>query len=104
MTREELGNLFDSIYKKDSHTLDLAILELRKNDATQMDTISVLKQKLSISLREADKIILNSTVWKDRKSETEELRRGFDKTFDTGSKEVSSKENILWEKKKQNPL
>ena len=101
MSREHLRNIFDSIYNGDEDSLELAILELRNNQASQMDTVSILREKLSLSLKEADNIVLNSSVWKDKKAETEKMRSAFDKSFNAISEtdEIDKNQKTLWEAK-----
>lgn len=102
MASEELNQIFDSIYKGDKDSLEMAILELRKSNATQMETVNLLKKKLSLSLGEADKLIMNSSIWRDMKPENLELRKGFERTFDESSTldELNPDSKILWEESK----
>ena len=105
MNREGLENIFDSKYKRDQESLELAMLEMRNFGASQFDTVSILRDKLCISLREADSIVLNSPVWRDRKNENLVLRKSFDNSFKQVSKKDESKlyHEILLDTDKSKP-
>ncbi|MEM6320455.1 MAG: hypothetical protein AAF960_22490 [Bacteroidota bacterium] len=69
--------------KNDKANLSTALRKLREKGATQMESVKVVKRALEISLREADKIVRTSDVWKDKEEATDKLRNTFWDTLDS---------------------
>ncbi|GAB4043108.1 hypothetical protein [Spirosoma litoris] len=69
-------NAFES--EKD---IEAGLLSLKNKGFSQVDSIKVLMRVLNVSLSEADKIVLNSTTWKDCKSDIIFLRETIYETW-----------------------
>lgn len=72
---------FNQNYAADN--LEEVLLGLREMGATQIETLSVLRNELNLSLPEADEIVLNSETWKDMKEATIQLRNEFEDFFES---------------------
>ncbi len=65
--------LFRIIYT-DKTNLNSALLYIRDNGANQMESVRVVMLELEVSLKEADGIVIRSSVWSDRKDDILDLR------------------------------
>lgn len=68
---------FKKAYSNNSENLERALRELRNTGASQKESVKVVMSALKISLKEADTIVLNSEVWKDKREENLSFREGF---------------------------
>jgi hypothetical protein len=75
MNNEEL---FNSHYDGSKESLEKAITELRKKGVSITEVVMTVKERLNISLTDADKLVLNSYAFNDKKNESESLRDKLD--------------------------
>ena len=73
--------IFQDSYKK-SEDLEKGLLELKKQGASQMECVKVIKGSLILSLSEADNIILNSKTWEKETRNVLSWRRKFTNYLD----------------------
>lgn len=74
---EKLTAVFQSVYNSNENNMESALIALRKNGASQIQCVRILKSQLGISLREADSKVLYSKTWEDCRASTIDLRRSF---------------------------
>ncbi|MCU0438709.1 MAG: hypothetical protein MUC49_12430 [Raineya sp.] len=77
MNIADYKELFIQNYKGSNKTIEQTLLILKKEGASQMDSLKVLMKVLKLSIQKADEIVLNSKVWIDLKDATIELRDEF---------------------------
>ena len=70
--------ILEENYKGDEESLQTSLIELKNMGCTQVTSVKLLMNKLSISLEEADKIVLNSKAWENEKDTTLKLRNTFE--------------------------
>jgi len=58
-------------------TIEVVLKVLRNEGITQIDTVKLIRAKLSIPLSDADKIVLYSDTWRDRKENHIQIRNTF---------------------------
>ncbi|PIY09265.1 MAG: hypothetical protein COZ18_08305 [Flexibacter sp. CG_4_10_14_3_um_filter_32_15] len=76
----ELQAIFDKYYFLEND-LEEFLVKLKEAGASQTDSIRVLMKKKSLSLSEADQIILHSECWSESKESTISLRNEFYDAF-----------------------
>jgi hypothetical protein len=82
----EMINAFNELYKKgNKESLELALKKLKQIGCTQMQSAKLLISVLGLSIREADKIVLNAEAWKGEKAGNMAIQEEF-----TTSKEEDS--------------
>ena len=69
----KLQAIFDEYYISENDLEEL-LVKLKEAGASQTDSIRVLMKKKSLSLSEADQIILHSECWSESKEATINLR------------------------------
>jgi len=67
---EELQNQLDN-----GSSLEEALLYLRKNDKTPIETIKAIKEVKNIGLGEAKELFASSNAWKDVAKETDKMHQ-----------------------------
>ena len=72
---EKYREIFRGTYNGDNIEETIAIL--KNAGITQIDTVKVLMDELSISIRDADDLVLNAIAWKENKATTEGFRNTF---------------------------
>lgn len=76
----EMVNAFNEIYKKgNKESMELALKKLKQMGCTQLQSAKLLISMLGLSIREADKIVLNAEAWKKEKAGNTALRSEFTK-------------------------
>ena len=71
---------FEKIFDDHFTSLDnieVVLKVLRNEGITQIDTVKLIRAKLSIPLSDADKIVLYSDTWRDRKENNIQIRNTF---------------------------
>jgi hypothetical protein len=69
--------LFRSVYDMDKGNIEQVLGVLKAAGATQMECVIIVKKELGISLVEADHLITNSIVWKEKKDVIDKLKNDF---------------------------
>ena len=59
---EDALALFSEMYKL-HHSIEICIAELKRKGFTQVDTIKVLMEVISVNVVQADEIVHNSVAW-----------------------------------------
>lgn len=75
--------LFRSLYSSKDNNIEEVLNQLRILGASQVQCIKLLTDELSLSLTEADNIVLNSKAWQADKKATERFRDEFGNFLDT---------------------
>ncbi len=82
----EMTNAFNGIYSKgNKESLELALKKLKQIGCTQMQSAKLLISVLGLSIREADKIVLNAEAWKEEKAANRAVREEFTKSTENES-------------------
>ena len=76
MTREEYVEIVEKNYKSHADLPDIIIL-LKDLGASQIDTMSVIRRCVDISIPELDDLVLNSPAWSHMKDINLKLRDDF---------------------------
>lgn len=87
MSLEKYLSIFRYKYRKSENNIDEVIVELKKSGATQAICTMVFVRELSLSLSDADKIIVNSSAWIDTKEATDRFRDSFGDFLENAIKE-----------------
>lgn len=74
--RDNFLETFEKYYAKNNE-IELALSKLKEEGASQMDCLKVLIKVTGLSLKEADKIILNSKSWSVNKNVNEKFKDDF---------------------------
>ena len=64
---EKIKKLIDKPIQKDEVSVNEFLTELKNSGATLMNSISILKIKLNLSLRAAKEMVINSDAWSNEK-------------------------------------
>ncbi|QJB42206.1 hypothetical protein HF324_31955 [Chitinophaga oryzae] len=78
----KFDDIFDSIYDGSQISLDVLLTALKNAGATQMESVMLLIKNLKMPLREADSLIVNSSVWQGSKEDVFWLRNKFGEYLD----------------------
>jgi hypothetical protein len=70
--------VFRANYKGNEFSLQECLSELKKIGCTQIQVVKLLMSELQVSLREADRIVINSEAWKQEKQATMNIRNNFE--------------------------
>ncbi len=73
MDRQKMLTAFWEIYNRNSN-IEEALLAIRNSGAHLVDSVVTVRNALKLSIPEADSIVLNSSVWSNRKDDTILLR------------------------------
>ncbi len=77
MIKKTLLLKFEEVYNPEKPNIEAALVALRNAGATQMDCLKIIKQKLNLSIKEADEIILNSKTWSSHFDSNISIRESF---------------------------
>ncbi len=66
-----------------SNNIDFILSEIRKVGASQMESTMLLCTQLKLNVGDADKIVNNSEVWKDKKRFNDRFRSDFEDYLDS---------------------
>jgi ribosomal protein L7/L12 len=53
------------------------IIKLKESGKSQIETIKVLVKEYKLGLKEADKLVINSKIWKDKLEQNIKMRNDF---------------------------
>lgn len=73
---QEIRNLFHMHYTGDPQSLEVALQQLKDADCSQMMCVKLVKEELSLSLWDADDIVLNSRAWRAQRDANLAFRKG----------------------------
>lgn len=74
MNIEKYLEIFKGVYQVDTNNIEEALLALKNQGASQMESVRIIKNSLGLLLTQADNIVLNSKAWLATKEETLKLR------------------------------
>lgn len=84
------NKIFQDFYY--SGNIEETIEILKKNGASQMDTLKTLMDELNLSIRDADTLVMNSIAWKDNKSGNQTFRDLFMHTLNNLNGQIKSED------------
>lgn len=67
MMNKKFEDIFEYCYNGSPDNLELALLKMKEGGATQMQSAVVLIEKLKLSIKDADYLIVHSNAWKENK-------------------------------------
>lgn len=77
MNTAKFEDIFETIYDGNPNSLELALLKIKENGATQMQSTLVLIKKLKLSIKDADDLVVHSNVWKENIDNVIKVRNEF---------------------------
>ena len=82
--KAEYENIIQTNYRS-PEDIELVLGLLRKQGATQIESVKGLVDVLGFALTDADDLVLNSSTWQDRREGNDRLRDAFFDSIEDGA-------------------